>query len=106
MLASERTRLYTAAPAVVAHIDAHCRWLVEARDGLDGELTAAIAGSEGWRRQRELLESVPGVGPVLATTLLACLPELGRASSKEIAALVGVAPLACDSGTRRGKRAV
>ncbi len=106
MLAGERMRLYTAAPAVVAHINAHCRWLEGARDALDAELTAAIAASAAWRAQREVLTSVPGVGPVLATTLMTCLLELGRVSGKETAALVGVAPLACDSGTRRGRRAV
>jgi len=54
----------------------------------------------------DLLLSVPGVGPVVSRTLIAQLPELGRLSRKEIAALVGVAPLARDSGTLRGRRVV
>src|SRR6185295_4548901 len=54
----------------------------------------------------DLLRSVPGIGPVVSRTLLAELPELGRLSHKEIAALVGVAPLNRDSGTLRGKRLV
>ena len=54
----------------------------------------------------ELLRSVPGVGPVVVATLVAELPELGRLNRKQIAALVGVAPLACDSGTLRGRRMV
>ena len=52
------------------------------------------------------MESVPGVGPVLATTLMALVPELGRLSGKEVAALVGVAPFARNSGTHRGRRCV
>jgi transposase len=52
------------------------------------------------------LRSVPGVGPVLCRTLLAELPELGSLTHKQLAALVGVAPLNRDSGTMRGKRAV
>jgi transposase len=59
-----------------------------------------------WRAQDDRLQSVPGVGPVLSRTLLGELPELGRLTRKQIAALVGVAPLARDSGTLRGKRLV
>ena len=59
-----------------------------------------------WRVKDDLLQSVPGVGRVVSLTLLAELPELGRLSHKEIAALVGVAPLNRDSGTFRGKRLV
>ena len=58
------------------------------------------------RARDQLLRSVPGVGPVLSRTLLGELPELGRLTRKQIAALVGVAPLARDSGTMRGKRIV
>ena len=57
-----------------------------------------------WREQDELVRSVPGVGPVMSLTLLASLPELGRLTRKQIAALVGVAPFARDSGKRRGRR--
>ena len=59
-----------------------------------------------WHEKDELLRSVPGVGPVLTATLLANLPELGTLTGKQIAALVGVAPLNRDSGTLRGKRTV
>lgn len=54
--------------------------------------------------QDQLLQSVPGVGPTLASTLLGLLPELGQLERRQIAALVGVAPHACDSGTHRGTR--
>jgi transposase len=54
----------------------------------------------------DLLRSVPGVGPVLSRTLLANLPELGRLDRKQIATLVGVAPLARESGRWRGRRGI
>lgn len=75
-----------------------------------GEFEVATGGgvwvAAGGRERDELLQSVPGVGPVLPRTLLADLPELGRLSRREIAKLVGVAPLSRDSGTMRGRRFV
>ena len=59
-----------------------------------------------WREREQLLRSVPGVGPILACTLVAELPELGRLAPKQLAALVGVAPLNRDSGGSRGKRLI
>jgi transposase len=104
--AGERSRLALALPVVARQIDAHCAWLDDAITALDAELAARVEASEGWRAQRALLESVPGVGPVLAVTLLAALPELGTLTHKQVAALVGVAPLNRDSGSRRGRRAI
>lgn len=66
----------------------------------------AIQQSPVWRAQENLLRSVPGIGPVLSRTLLAELPELGRLNRKQIAALVGVAPLNRDSGAFRGRRTI
>ncbi|PYS94504.1 MAG: hypothetical protein DMF64_00580 [Acidobacteria bacterium] len=63
-----------------------------------------LARTAVWREQDELVQSVPGVGPVMSLTLLASLPELGSLNRKQIAALVGVAPYARDSGRRRGRR--
>ena len=102
--AGERSRVTHAVAVVRRQIDAHCRWLDDEITALDAALAAAIAASEDWRAQRALLESVPGVGPVVATTLLALVPELGHLTGKEIGALVGGAPLACESGKRRGRR--
>jgi len=65
-----------------------------------------IRESPVWREKDDLLRSVPGVGRVLSLTLLAELPELGRLSRREIAKLVGMAPLSRDSGTMRGRRFV
>lgn len=106
MRAGERSRLLLAPLAVQAQIDAHCQWLSAAITALDDALAKAIEASAAWQAQRAVLESVPGVGPVLATTLMALVPELGRLSGKEVAALVGVAPFARDSGTHRGKRCI
>jgi transposase len=69
-------------------------------------LDTMIQASPVWRERDDLLQSVPDVGPVLSRTLLADLPELGRLSRREIAKLVGVAPLSRDSGTMRGRRFV
>ena len=104
MLTAERNRLQRALAVVQERLEAHIQWLeAELRD-VDKELRQAIQKSPLWRAKEKLLRSVPGVGPVLATTLLADLPELGRLDRKEIAALVGVAPLNRDSGTLKGKR--
>lgn len=70
------------------------------------DLGDMIKASPVWRERDELLQSVPGVGPVLSRTLLADLPELGQLSRRAIAKLVGVAPLSRDSGTMRGRRFV
>ena len=72
----------------------------------DTDLGEMIRRSPAWREKDDLLRSVPGVGPVLSRTLLAELPELGRLTRREIAKLVGVAPLSRDSGTLRGRRFV
>jgi len=71
---------------------------------LEADLDDIIRGTPAWRDAEDLLTSVPGVGDKLARTLIADLPELGRLDRKQIAALVGVAPINRDSGTMRGKR--
>lgn len=70
----------------------------------DTDLGDMVKASPAWRERDDLQQSVPGVGPVMSRTLLAALPELGRLSRREIAKLVGVAPLSRDSGTMRGRR--
>ena len=72
----------------------------------DDDLRQLVEASSLWRVRDQLLQSVPGVGPVTAQMLLAHLPELGTLSRKQIAALVGVAPLNRDSGQWRGRRQV
>jgi len=106
MLTAEKNRLRTAAKAVRADVQEHIRWLERRLSDLDGQLAQSIRSSPSWRELDNLLKSTPGVGPVLSVTLLAELPELGTLGRKEIAALVGVAPLNWDSGHLRGKRRV
>jgi transposase len=104
MLHAEEQRLAMAPRPVRPQIQQHIEWLrAQGRDTND-QLQTQIRSSSVWREHEDLLRSVPGVGPVLATTLLADLPELGRLNRKQIAALVGVAPLNRDSGQYRGRR--
>ena len=105
MLTAERNRLRQAPRGLRGRVQEHIRWLERHLAELGRELDHAVRASPAWRAKEQLLRSVPGVGPVLSLTLLAQLPELGTLNRKQIAALVGVAPLNRDSGTRRGKRA-
>ena len=82
----------------------HLQYLDKEIARLEQEIEDMIRSSEVWQEQIRLLRTAKGVGPVLAFTLVANLPELGRLNEKEIAKLVGVAPLNCDSGKSRGKR--
>jgi transposase len=106
MLTAEKNRLASARPAIRKNLRAHIAWLERALQQADTDLADAIRQSPVWREKEELLRSVPGIGPVLTTTVLANLPELGTLTHKQIAALVGVAPLNRDSGTLRGRRTV
>jgi transposase len=106
MLTAERNRLLVARASVRRDLQQHIRFLERRLREADDDLHTAVKASPLWRVKDDLLQSVPGVGRVVSLTLLAELPELGRLSHKEIAALVGVAPLNRDSGTLRGKRLV
>ena len=106
MLTAEKNRLRQASPSIRKSLRTHIAWLQRERTHLDTELAQAIQESPVWRDKDDLLRSVPGVGPVLTTTVLANLPELGTLTNKQMAALVGVAPLNRDSGTLHGKRRV
>ena len=106
MLIAERNRLGRALPPVRLGIQEHIGWLEEKLRELDGELNQTLRESPLWREREDLLRSVPGIGPVLTLTSLAGLPELGRLNRRQIAALVGVAPLNRDSGVLRGRRTV
>ena len=84
-------------------IQQHIRWLERQLDDVTKDLADQIERSPVWRAKDDLLQSVPGVGPIVSAVLLAELPELGTLSHKQLATLAGVAPLARDSGTLRGK---
>jgi transposase len=106
MLVAEKNRLSLAAPAIRPRLQAHITWLEGELQALDQDVGGTLRRSPVWREKEDLLRSVPGVGPQLARTLLAHLPELGTLDRKPLAALVGVAPFNRDSGTLRGKRTV
>ena len=82
----------------------HIKWLKRALAGLDARLKELVHESPLWRVKEALLQSVPGIGDVVSRTLIAELPELGKLSRRQIASLVGAAPLNRDSGTMRGRR--
>ena len=106
MITAEKNRLRTAGRRIRPKVQEHIRWLEDNLADLDRDLGDFIRSSPIWRDKDQLLQSTPGVGPVLSMTLLSELPELGTLNRAEIAALVGVAPFNRDSGTMRGKRKV
>lgn len=107
MRKAEKNRLeMRLSPAVRAGVERHLAFIDGEIKGADDDLDRLIRQSPAWRADDELLRSVPGVGPVLARTLIAEMPELGQLNSRQIAALVGVAPFNRDSGKMRGTRSV
>jgi transposase len=106
MIVAERNRQGFAPVPLKKSIEKHIRWLQHELVGVDDGLNKAIQASPVWRVKEALYRGVPGIGPVISRTLIADLPELGRLSHREIATLVGLAPLARDSGTMKGKRMV
>jgi len=106
MLTAEKNRLGLARRPVRPSLKKHIAYLERELRITESELREWIEASPIWRVNDDLLQSAPAVGPVTSQTLLAELPELGRLSHKQISALVGVAPMADDSGASRGKRAI
>jgi transposase len=104
MLVAERHRVALAHPAVRASLARHIDDLQQIITETDEEVATIIRTSAAWREQDDLLQSAPGIGPVLSATLQAALPELGVLNQREIAKLVGIAPLNDDSGKRSGAR--
>ena len=105
MLVMEENRLEHAPKALHRSLRAHIDYLRKQIKQADNDLDRAVRNSALWDKY-ELLSSVPGVGPVLSVALLSDLPELGRLNRREIAALAGVAPFNCDSGTLHGQRKI
>lgn len=104
MIAAERQRDKRPAPKRVKRSIARLIAALEKELAeLDGEIDSQVRGTPAWRASEDLLRSVPGVGPVVARTLLGELPELGRLDRREIAALAGLAPWTRQSGTWKGK---
>ena len=107
MLTAEKNRLSrTEDLGLGKTVKTHIKWLKRALAGLDARLKELVHENPLWRVKEALLQSVPGIGDVVSRTLIAELPELGKLSRRQIASLVGVAPLNRDSGTMRGRRSV
>ncbi|MHC4067727.1 MAG: IS110 family RNA-guided transposase [Planctomycetota bacterium] len=106
MLTAEKNRRSRAQGTMRDHIDAHIAWLEDQVRTIERDVGDAIQRMPVWRERDCLLRSVPGVGPVATTTLIAELPELGTLSRRQIASLVGVAPFNHDSGRYHGQRRI
>ena len=108
MLQAERNRLGQVFGrghrAVRKSLKAHITFLERQLRSAETDLGALIRSTPAWRERDDLLQTVPGIGTIVSSTLVAELPELGRLSRRAIAKLVGVAPLSRDSGTFRGQR--
>jgi transposase len=106
MRPAEQNRLAGTSERLTKDIAAHMTWLNTGIATLDDDIETMLRASPVWRENDDLLQSAPGIGPVCARTLVLELPELGTLTRQQIAALVGVAPLHCDSGTLRGRRTI
>ncbi len=104
MLTMEKNRLGRGSEATKPWIKQNVAALSDQLKQLNGEITATVKGNPAWHENDRLLQSVKGIGPVTSAAILAHLPEIGKISHKKLAALVGVAPFAADSGSRSGVR--
>jgi transposase len=105
MLIDEKNRRTSAASDTVREqIKEHIDWLEECIAELDEQLKALLQSSASWQAKDDILQSVPGIGPVVSFSMIADLPELGTLNRQQISKLVGVAPLNRDSGQQRGTR--
>lgn len=106
MLSAEKNRRASLQAKMRQNVERHIEWLQQQIQELDEEIERLSQTQAQWQSRIALLKSVPGVGQVIATTLIAALPELGSVSDKRISALVGVAPFNRDSGKFRGSRTI
>jgi len=106
MVTAESNRQASASATIAKQIGQHLIWLKKRLDEADQDLDEAIRHSPLWQAKADLMMSVPGIGRVTTTTLLATLPELGRLSHRQLSALAGVCPFSRDSGAYRGRRSI
>jgi transposase len=106
MITAEKNRLALTTKRVRRDIQGHIRWMEKRLEDINDDIDELIRKSPLWREKDKLLQSVAGVGPVLASTILGALPELGSLNRKQIAALVGVAPFNRESGRYKGKQKI
>ena len=104
MLKAEQNRLRTMQSSLQDSLERIIVCLKAEKQLVEEQIRQDLTTQTEWQAEREILESVPGVGMVTTATLLADLPELGKMDGKKIAALVGVAPMNHDSGKKRGYR--
>jgi len=106
MITAEKNRLASAPKWTKKDIQGNIKGLEKRLAKVNRDIDDLIKKSPTWSERGKILKSVPGVGPVMLSTILAALPELGTLNRKKVSALVGVAPLNCDSGKFKGKRMV
>ncbi len=106
MLKAEKNRKGRAHPTIIYQIQTHIDWLEQRLKNIEQKIEKLQKNNRIWHKKADVLQSVPGVGPVTCATILGDLPELGSLSHKQISALVGVAPFNRDSGRWKGQRVV
>jgi transposase len=106
MISAEQNHLGSAHEVVHENIEGIIKELQKHLKALDEKIREAIEADEGSRKRSKLLQTAPGVGPVVASTLLAELPELGSLTRREVALLIGLAPLADESGNSKHRRRI
>lgn len=106
MEGQERNRLPQSSPDIRPDIKRHLEWLEKQIKKIDEQLKVKMQAVPQWKTLERNIKGMKGVGPVLKATLVGYLPELGQLNRKQIATLVGVAPLNCDSGLSMGKRRI
>ncbi len=106
MITMETNRMRRASGQLKQKIAEHIAWLENEIAGIDRQISDVIGQDPDWREKNDLLQSMPGIGPATSAALVGQLPELGNLNRRQIAALVGVAPLNKDSGMFRGKRVI
>ena len=106
MIVAENNRLKLANKRNKKDIKDHIQWLKKRLDKIESDIGKMIQNSPIWRCKDDILQSVPGIGPVTSASLICDLPELGVLSRKKIAMLAGLAPLNCDSGKYNGRRRI
>jgi transposase len=106
MLVAEKQRLKRASGSMHKELRHHIAYLKGRIKGLEQEIDKTVRRSDGWRRKSAIVRSVPGFGKKFCAMVLAKVPELGTLNRKQIGALVGVAPMPDDSGSRHGRRII
>jgi transposase len=103
---AEKNRSSRARGKALANIESHLEYLKRTIEELNQAIEQLTQLNQEWVTKINLVKTVPGIGQVISTTLVADLPELGRLTAKQISRLVGVAPINHDSGQHQGKRRI